>query len=88
MMKIKPHKMLLSGLGIRTAESIDVTSDRDDLQSSADLRFALLDGAGEEIAFTHITLTPEQYALWETYAPDFKTGAHRICAAMLNLTIA
>ena len=87
-MKIKPHKIIVSGLGIRTAESISVISNRDDLQTSADLRFALLDGAGEEIAFTHVTLTPEQYALWDTYAPNYHDGAHRLCAAMLNLAIA
>ena len=88
MMKIKPHKLLLSGLGIRTAECIDVISSRDDLQTSADLRVALLDAAGQELTFAHITLTPEQYATWETYAPDYKTGAHRLCCAILGLVLA
>lgn len=87
MMKIKPYRVMVSGLGIRTAEQISVISNRDDLRGRADLRFALLDAGGEEIAFTHLTLTTEQYALWDTYAPDYSNGAHRICAAELGLVI-
>lgn len=86
-MRIQPQNIIVPGCGIRTAHQLIVTSDGDDLRTAADLRVALLDADGVELVFTHIRLSGDQYAKWDSYAPDYFTGAHRICASALGLTL-
>lgn len=86
-MQIKPHKIIVPGCGIRTATALAVTSDADDLRSCANLRVALLDVDGAELIFSHVILSADQYSLWDTFAPSYHEGAHRLCAGMLGLIL-
>jgi hypothetical protein len=82
-MKIEPKQVILEGLGPRAADHLVAISEFDNLVDSATFRASLRDADGVELVWVHVKLDASNYASWDASA----VGAHRICAAVIGVTL-